>query len=140
LRAAGGEIHYAFDALDTFAVSLPEAALNGIAHNPNVVMIEEDAPRYPISVMPSARAVSLPVQTVPYGIDLVQARDVWDADRNGTLDAGAPTAANRKICIIDSGMYTGHEDFQGLFIALNQHDITIGAQGGHNGRMQLICR
>lgn len=114
LRAAGGEIHYAFDELETFAVSLPEAALNGIVHNPNVLMIEEDAPRYPISVMPSARAVDLPDQVVPYGIDMVQARDVWDADRNGVVDAGAPTAANRKICIIDSGLFTGHEDFQGL--------------------------
>jgi subtilisin family serine protease len=114
LRAVGGEIHYAFDELETFAVSLPEAALNGIAHNPNVVMIEEDAPRYPISVMPSVQAVDLPKQVVPYGIDMVQARDVWDANRDGVVDAGAPTAANRKICIIDSGLFTGHEDFQGL--------------------------
>jgi len=116
LRAAGGEIHYTFDELETFAVSLPEAALNGIVHNPNVLMIEEDAPRYPISVMPSAQAADSPAQVVPYGIDMVQARDVWDANRDGVVDAGAPTAANRKICIIDSGMFTGHADFQGLSV------------------------
>lgn len=114
LHAAGGEIHYAFDDLETFSVSLPEAALDGIAHNPNVVLIEEDAPRYPISVMPSATAVDVPVQEVPYGVDMVQARDVWDANRDGVVDAGAPTAANRKLCIIDSGVFTGHEDLQGL--------------------------
>jgi hypothetical protein len=125
LRAAGGEIHYAFDELETFAVSLPAAALDGIAHNPNVLLIEEDAPRYPISVMPSAQAVTLKDPTVPYGIDMVQARDVWDADRNGVVDAGAPTAANRKICIIDSGLFTGHEDFQGL-------DVTGGYPTGWN--------
>lgn len=114
LLAAGGEMHYAFEELDTFAVSLPEAALKGFASNPNVVLIEEDAPRYPIGVMASGRAVALPDQVVPYGVDMVQARDVWDANRDGVVDGSAPTGANRKICIIDSGLFTGHEDFQGL--------------------------
>ncbi|KAF0106149.1 MAG: cold-active alkaline serine protease [Anaerolineaceae bacterium] len=116
LRGAGGEIHYAFDSLDAFAVTLPEAALNGISHNPNVILIEEDAPRYFISTPESsAEAVAaLSPQTVPYGIDMVQARDVWDANRDGVIDTGAPTGSNRKICIIDSGMYTAHEDLAGV--------------------------
>ncbi len=109
LNGAGAEFHYAFDELDTFAVSLPVAALDGIRRNPNVIMVEEDAPRYPISVMPSVQTMSLPSQVVPYGVDMVQARDVWDANRDGVVDSGAPTAANRKICIIDSG-YFSHED------------------------------
>jgi subtilisin family serine protease len=118
LNGMGAEFHFAFDELNTFAVSVPAQALNGLQHNPNVVSIEEDAIRYPISIMPSQSAapaaVSLPEQVVPYGVDMVQARDVWDADRNGAVDAGAPTGAGIKVCIIDSGIYTGHEDFQGL--------------------------
>ncbi|MRR10103.1 peptidase S8, partial [bacterium] len=98
-------------------MSLPEAALQGIANNPNIVLIEEDVERYPISILPSANAVSLPEQVVPYGVDMVQARDVWDTNRDGVVDAGAPTAANRKLCIIDSGLFTGHEDFQGLNVS-----------------------
>ena len=118
LIAAGGEIHYAFDELRVFAVSLPEAALDGIKNNPNVVLVEEDAPRYPTSIMPSTKPAAAVTtssgQTVPYGIDMVQARDVWDVDRNGSIDSGAPTGANRTICIIDSGVYTGHEDLAGV--------------------------
>jgi serine protease len=116
LKVAGGEIHYTFEELDTFAVTLPSTALFGIEHNPNVILVEEDALRYPISVMPSAQPLQLAEagQTVPYGIDMVQARDVWDANRDGVVDAGAPTGSNRKLCIIDSGLYTGHEDFQGI--------------------------
>lgn len=110
LNGLGAEFHYAFDELDTFVVSLPSAALDGISRNPNVVLIEEDAPRYPIGVTRSVQAVSLPSQVVPYGIDMVQARDVWDANRDGVVDSGAPTGATRKICIIDSGYYVGHED------------------------------
>ncbi len=116
LQGVGGEIHFAFDELDVFAVTLPESALDGISHNPNVVLIEEDAPRYFVSTMPSSPETiqALSPQTVPYGIDMVQARDVWDSNRDGTVDAGAPTGSNRKICIIDSGMYTAHEDLAGM--------------------------
>jgi subtilisin family serine protease len=49
-------------------------------------------------------------------VDSVQARDVWDADRDGTIDYGAPTGAGRTVCIVDTGLYTGHEDFSGVDI------------------------
>jgi serine protease len=102
LQGVGAAFHYEFDDLNTFVVSLPQQALQGIARNPNVVMIEEDVPRY------------LDNQTIPYGIDSVQARDVWDANKDGTIDAGAPTGAGRLVCIIDSGLLTSHEDFAGV--------------------------
>ena len=63
--------------------------------------LPDDAPRY------------LMAQSVPWGIDRVQARDIWDADRDGTVDAGAPTGAGVQVCIIDSGLYTAHEDIVG---------------------------
>jgi serine protease len=113
LQNAGAEFHYEFAELDTFVVSLPSAALEGIQRNPNVVLVEEDAPRY------------LQAQEVPYGIDMVQARDVWDANRDGTVDSGAPTGAGRLVCIIDSGLYTDHEDFAEV-------DIVGGYPSGWN--------
>jgi serine protease len=89
--------------------------LAGLSRNPNIVFIEEDALRFPVGINPSVNAnVDLPDQVVPYGIDMVQARDVWDADRDGTIDAGAPTGDNRTVCIIDSGFFTGHEDLSGV--------------------------
>ena len=104
LNAVGARFHYSFDDLNTFAVTVPNAALEGLKHNPNIVSIEEDAIRY-------AYAEG---QTVPYGIDAVQARDVWDANRDGVLDSGAPTGAGRLVCIIDSGIKASHEDFAGV--------------------------
>lgn len=98
------KVHYEFDNLNTIAVSVPTAALDGLRHNPNVVMIEEDVARYPMG------------QTVPYGIDLVQARDVWDANRDGVVDTGAPTGSGITVCIIDSGLMVNHEDFAGVNI------------------------
>jgi len=119
LKGVGAEFHYTFDELNAFAVTVPSAALNGLERNPNVVLVEEDAPRFPIGIEKSGTAAVAAAagQTVPYGIDMVQARDVWDADRDGVVDAGAPTGSTRKICIIDSGFYTGHEDLQGVNVS-----------------------
>jgi subtilisin family serine protease len=105
LEHQGGQIHYEFDGLNTIAVTLPASALNGIRNNPHVVLVEQDAPRYPSD------------QTVPYGIDSVEARDVWDADRDGTVDPGAPSGSGRMVCIIDSGVHLAHEDLAGVNFA-----------------------
>ena len=119
LRAAGAQFHYAFDRLNAFVVTVPQAALQGLSHNPNIVDIEEDVPRYLLGA-PAAAPAALPAsttgQTVPYGVDMVQARDVWDADRDGVIDSGAPTGAGITVCIIDTGLYTSHEDFAGVDI------------------------
>ena len=112
LRGVGGQTHFEFDNLDTIAVTVPESALFGLSHNPNIVMIEEDSLRYPVGINLSAYQAE--AQAVPYGIDMVQARDVWDENRDGEIDAGAPTGDNRTVCIIDSGLYVGHEDLAGI--------------------------
>ncbi|MFM8322042.1 MAG: S8 family serine peptidase [Chloroflexota bacterium] len=136
LQAAGAEFHYTFNDLDTFTVSLPAAALDGIRRNPHVVLVEEDAPRFPISIQPSraARSLAAPAgQVVPYGVDMVQARDVWDANRDGVVDAGAVTGSNMKICIIDSGFYTGHEDLQGVSVSGYNGNLPWSTDGSGHG-------
>jgi serine protease len=108
LAAVGAEFHYTFDELSSFVVSVPQNALQGLARNPNIVGIEDDVPRYPMG------DTTLNGQTIPYGLDKVQARDIWDANRDGVVDPGAPTGAGRTVCIIDSGLYQAHEDFAGM--------------------------
>ncbi|UJB21843.1 S8 family serine peptidase [Lysobacter gummosus] len=81
----------------------PEA-VKALRANPDVESVEIDQPRY------------LQAQSVPYGIDQVQARDAWDANRDGVIDTGAATGAGIKVCIIDSGLNKNHEEFAGLTI------------------------
>jgi hypothetical protein len=102
LQAEGAQVHYEFDELNVIAVTVPSGAVNGLLKNPNVVRVVEDARRYLVE------------QTVPYGVVNVEARQVWDADADGVVDAGAPTGANRLVCIIDSGVDLDHEDFAGV--------------------------
>lgn len=102
LEQEGAQIHYEFDELQVIAVTLPTKAMSGILNNPNVVRVEEDAPRYAME------------QTIPYGVENIEARYVWDANGDGIIDPGAPTGANRLVCVIDSGVDLDHEDFAGV--------------------------
>jgi subtilisin family serine protease len=101
---AGARLHHEFDELRALAASLPAAAVETLRGHPHVELIEEDPPR------------SLSSQTVPFGIDLVQARDIWDVDRNGLVDSGAHSGEDRLVCVVDSGIFTGHEDLAGLAV------------------------
>ncbi|HEY9122300.1 MAG TPA: S8 family serine peptidase, partial [Brevefilum sp.] len=127
LQRQDAEIHYDFPELDAYVVTLPEAALNGIWRNPFVLDIEPDPVRYPIEPVKVeldafySDTTDVNGQTIPWGIDAVQARDVWDADRDAVVDPDAPTGAGIKVCIVDTGYYTGHED-------LKDTDVTGKAQ------------
>lgn len=99
---AGGLVHHEFDDLRALAISVPTAALAGLSRNPNVVKIETDPER------------ELDAQSIPYGIDQVKARDIWDANRDGVIDSGAPTGEGIKVCVIDSGIQASHEDLSAL--------------------------
>ncbi len=105
--ARGGDavLNYQFDRLNSAVMTLssPEA-IKALRANPDVESVEIDQPRY------------LQAQSVPYGIDQVQARNVWDANQDGVLDAGAATGAGIKVCVIDSGINKTHEDFAGMTI------------------------
>jgi serine protease len=93
LQGAGARFHYTFDELNAFAVTVPAQALNGLRNNPNIELIEQDEPRYPMA------------QTVPYGITMVQAPELVATGANGS---------GIKVCVIDSGIKADHEDFSGV--------------------------
>jgi len=90
VRAAGGNPVVELAEQAAIAAYLPAQAIEGLRHNPNVELVEEDALRWPMA------------QVTPYGITMVQADQVSDAN-----------AGNTTICIIDSGYYTAHEDLAG---------------------------
>jgi subtilisin family serine protease len=100
VAAARGAVKHEIFGMNAMAVEVPVVALKGIENNPNVEYIEEDVVRRPFAVAtPSTGTPYLSGQLVPYGIKLVQADKLPDS-----------AAANRKLCIIDSGYDRSHED------------------------------
>lgn len=92
LQAAGATVARELPGHDAVAAYIPAAAVQGVERNPHVDYVEVDPERYPTA------------QTTPYGISMVQATDPAFSNASGSV----------KVCVIDSGLYTGHEDLQGL--------------------------
>jgi subtilisin family serine protease len=100
VAAARGNVKLEIAGMDAMAIEVPTAALRGLARNPNIEYIEEDALRVPFALTaPSTGTPYATGQLVPYGIPMVQADQLGDA-----------AAGTRKVCIIDSGYDRGHED------------------------------
>jgi serine protease len=104
LKTAKGQVHLELDEINAVAVTLPAHAIAALQHNPNVVLIEEDPLR------------ELCAEVVPYGVDRVQATDLWDNNDDGVLDNGAITGAGIKVGVIDTGVFRNHQDFAGVAI------------------------
>jgi subtilisin family serine protease len=112
-RRMGAQFHYDFNRLGSFVVSLPLQAAERLAQNPHVLSIEPDPERFLAGNQYKKKPVES-TQEVPYGIDMVQAREIWDVDEDGKVDKGVPTGNGMVVCIIDTGLYADHEDFAGM--------------------------
>ena len=100
VNAAKGTVKHEIFGMNAMAIEVPAVALKGLEHNPNVEYVEEDVVRKPFALTsPSTGTPYQSGQLVPYGIKQVQADLLPDAN-----------AANRKVCIIDSGYDRAHED------------------------------
>ena len=103
VSAAKGSVKHEIFGMNAMAIEVPNVALKGLENNPNVEYIEEDVIRKPFALTtPSTGTPYTSGQLVPYGIKLVQADQLSDT-----------AAANRMVCIIDSGVNRDHEDLLG---------------------------
>jgi subtilisin family serine protease len=115
LAGARGRIARELPGVAAVAVELPSAAVAALARNPHVAYVEEDAKRYPLALTAPSSSPYASGQLEPWGIRAVQAH---------LLPQGDALAANRRVCIIDSGYALGHEDLPGS-----------ARVSGHNGNL-----
>ncbi len=103
VRGAGGQLRHTYsNSIKGFSATLPEAALQGIRHNPNVSYIEQD------------QTVSLSQASSP------QNQATWGLDRIDQVDRPldtqynfSGTGAGANAFIIDTGIRADHTEFAG---------------------------
>jgi subtilisin family serine protease len=104
-RANGGQLHHTYtSAIKGFAASLPDAALQGIRHNPNVELVEQDQT---VSLQQSS-----PQDQATWGLDRIdQADRPLDTQYHFT-----GTGAGVNAFIIDTGIKPNHVEFTGRLL------------------------
>jgi len=104
LAMLGGKIKLEMIGGGSVAAEVPTKALASLRGHAAIADVSIDAPRYALSTSTPSAPPYMTGQQTPYGIKLVQADLVPNLDAN---------AANRKLCIIDSGYDNSHEDLAG---------------------------
>lgn len=99
-RGKGAAILYVYDAaLTGFAATLPEQALNGLVHNPNVAYIEAD----------QTMSIDATQSPATWGLDRI---DQHDLSLNNTYTYNS-TGAGVTAYVIDTGILASHTEFGG---------------------------
>jgi subtilisin family serine protease len=120
--AAPFQMHFDYFDLETQSIvaSVDKNMLSALAADPDVVSIGRDEKRYfygAVDKTPVPEGEQRRLQaseTIPTGINLVQAPSVWALGYKGT---------GVKVCIIDSGIDKGHPEYA----ALNMTGVTTSA-------------
>ncbi|MGZ4779703.1 MAG: S8 family serine peptidase, partial [Thermoanaerobaculia bacterium] len=99
-----------FQQIDGFAATLTASEVAELRRSPYVRFVSPVVERHlldaPATSFRPATETSIyqRMQTVPYGIDLVHARDVWTATRGGS--------ANVNVAILDTGIDVNHPELK----------------------------
>jgi subtilisin len=96
VRSNGGVIKYSYTLVPAIAASIPEPAIEGLAHNPNVTVVEPD----------------VEVHAIDEELDRS-----WGVKRigAGTVHAAGNGGAEVKVAIIDTGIDYSHPDLDGNY-------------------------
>ena len=88
-------------AINGFAAELSDAEVAALRRSKNVRFVEPVVERHLLDLAPHTTAGPLSrSQSIPYGIDLIHARDVWPYSRG----------ANVNIVVVDTGITPNHPD------------------------------
>lgn len=94
IRALGGEVRHTYHLVPAMAATLPQAALDGLSHNPKVALIEPDL------------TVQALEDTYPWGITRIGADLVHQQGNTGS---------GIRVGIIDTGLDYNHPDLAGKY-------------------------
>ncbi|MFQ6060486.1 MAG: S8 family serine peptidase, partial [Thermoplasmata archaeon] len=91
----GGRVENVYNNFPIVLATLPERSVDALSHNSQVRYVEETG------------TGELLDQTLPWGVDRIDAEKVWEDPNKGT---------NIEIAILDSGMDYGHEDLDANYV------------------------
>jgi subtilisin family serine protease len=123
IESLGGRVLYQYDFIKAIAAELPNRAASSLAQNNRVTYVETEQYRQMETHLDPGVLWDGSYEILPWGINAVQADEVWDSDHNLMLDAGSITGQGVSVAVLDSGIQLGHEDLAGNLDLANSFDF-----------------
>lgn len=98
IERAGGVVTYKFPRIRGMAARISKVSIRVLRRSPRIEFVEID------------RLVYAYGETLPWGIERVNATAVWDTDGNMEVDLGAVAGSGINIVVIDTGLDYTHPD------------------------------
>ena len=101
VKAFGGSIKYQYSIIPAVSCLLPKNAAEFLKKNPRIAYVELDG------------KVKVLGEVLPWGVDRIDAEQVWDSNGDLIVDEGANAGEAVKVAIIDTGVDYNHPDLAG---------------------------
>ena len=113
-----------FENVDAFAATLTGEEVVHLRRSRDVRLVERVVERTLVGSVPAPRSADAIGQysreeVVPYGVDMVRARDLWHLTRG---------ASSTNVVVIDTGIDAAHPDLEGVYLGgFNAFDTEVSA-------------
>ncbi len=113
VQRAGGQVIHQYSIIPAIAIEVPNAALQGLARNPNILRIEPDAVAWASPYTPvgskgkptktgKPQPPTPPAQVTPWGVVRIGAESAWSTYRGAGVN----------VAVIDTGIDLTHPDLK----------------------------
>jgi len=124
IESLGGRVLYQYDFINAIAAELPNRAVTSLAQSSRVTYVETEQSRQMETHLDPGVLWDGTYEILPWGINAVQADEVWDADHNLVIDGPSSiTGSGVSVAVLDSGIQLGHEDLAGNLDLANSFDF-----------------
>lgn len=110
VRALGGVVTYRYSSIRAVAATMPGGGLRDLRRADGVRWAQHDITRQLFGLVDPAQPYQGSPEFIPWGVTDVRAPEVWDANHNMLIDAGAPAGRGVTVAVIDNGADFTHPD------------------------------
>ncbi len=110
IRSVGGSVTYRYATIEAVAATVPDGALRALRRDEGVRWAQRDILRHVNGILDPTQPYLGSPEFLPWGVADVGANDVWDANHNLLVDAGAPAGRGVVVAVIDNGADFTHPD------------------------------
>lgn len=118
IESMGGRITYQYSIINAIAAEVPGKAIASLVGHRSVEYVEPDHVRYLTSHIIPLQAWSGSPEILPWGVEKVNANDVWDTNGDLAVDTGAVAGQGIRVAVLDGGGDFTHPDLAANWVPL----------------------